>query len=129
MDQFVSACGKQGHALLIDCRAPYATEHVPLNDPDLTLLVANSNVKHALSGSEYPDRVRQCQEACTAMRAAGHSKVAFLRDATLEQLRSVKGLDPGTLPQGASNPGPGSSLPQGASNPGPGRAPSPLSPV
>lgn len=93
MDQFVSACGQHGHALLIDCRPPYNTEHVPLEDASLALLVANSNVKHSLSGSEYPDRVRQCKEACAAMRAAGHTHVKFLRDATLEQLRQAKGLD------------------------------------
>lgn len=85
MDQFVSACGHSGHALLIDCRAPYATEHVPLDDPNLRLLVANSNVKHELSGSEYPDRVRQCQEAARAMG------VSSLRDASREQLERVAG--------------------------------------
>lgn len=62
MDQFVSACGLERHALLIDCRPPYATEHVPLDDPAISVLIANSNVKHALTGSEYPDRVRQCEE-------------------------------------------------------------------
>ena len=80
-------------ALLIGCRAPYKTEHVPLNDAGVTLLVTNSNVKHSLSGSEYPDRVRQCKEACAAMRAAGHSSVGFLRDASLETLRAAKDLD------------------------------------
>jgi galactokinase len=83
MDQFVSACGHAGHALLIDCRPPYATVQVPLADPNLALLVANSNVKHELSGSEYPDRVRQCKEAAKAMG------VAYLRDATLEKLDRV----------------------------------------
>ena len=75
MDQFISACGVAGHVLLIDCRPPFATQLVPLADPDVTLVVANSNVKHTLSGSEYPDRVRQCKEACVAMRAAGHPQV------------------------------------------------------
>jgi galactokinase len=94
MDQFVSACGMAGHALLIDCRKPYATEQVPLDDPDLALLVANSNVKHELSGSEYPDRVRQCQEACAALRKHGHPGVQFLRDATPQMLASLEGKVP-----------------------------------
>jgi len=88
MDQMISACGRPGAALLIDCRPPFATEQVPLDDPDLVLLVANSNVKHRLSGSEYPDRVRQCKEACAAMRAKGHTQVNFLRDATPAMLQS-----------------------------------------
>ena len=46
----------------------------------------------ACVGSEYPDRVRQCKDACAAMRAAGHTGVRFLRDATLEMLASVDGL-------------------------------------
>jgi galactokinase len=75
MDQFISACGREGHALLIDCRPPFATEHVPLNNPKFTLVVANSNVKHSLSGSEYPERVQQCKDACAAMQAAGHTEV------------------------------------------------------
>ncbi|KAL1520377.1 hypothetical protein AB1Y20_021964 [Prymnesium parvum] len=89
MDQFISACGKKDKALLIDCRPPFAAELVPLGGEDIVLVVANSNVKHSLSGSEYPDRVRQCQEACKALRAAGHTKVNFLRDATLDQLAKV----------------------------------------
>lgn len=97
MDQFVSACGQMGNALLIDCRQPYATEQVPLDDPNVALLIANSNVKHSLSGSEYPDRVRQCRDACAAMRAAGHTHVKFLRDATLEQLAKCVSLDAVTL--------------------------------
>ena len=94
MDQFVSACGMAGHALLIDCRKPYETEQVPLDDPKVTLLVANSNVKHSLSGSEYPDRVRQCKEACEALRKNGQPKVQFLRDATLPMLETLKGKIP-----------------------------------
>jgi len=31
--------------------------------------VADSNVKPQLSGSEYPDRVQQCKDACAAMQA------------------------------------------------------------
>ena len=83
MDQFIAACGYDGHALLIDCRPPHTTEHVPLNNPRVAVVVANSNVKHKLSGSEYPDRVRQCNEAAKAMG------VSHLRDATLEMLASI----------------------------------------
>ena len=89
MDQFISACAKQGNALLIDCRAPYPTELVPIPAGDVTVVIANSNVKHKLSGSEYPDRVRQCKEAAAAIRASGHPGVRFLRDASLEQLEGA----------------------------------------
>lgn len=87
MDQFVSVLGRQGHALLIDCRSLEATP-VPLSDPDLIILITNSNVKHSLTGSEYPSRRRQCEEAAAIL---GKSS---LRDATrkdLDEARSQMG--------------------------------------
>jgi len=51
--------------------------------------VTNSNVKHELSGSEYPTRVRQCQEAVAALKKMFPSIVA-LRDVTLDMLSKVQ---------------------------------------
>ena len=55
MDQFVSVMGEEGFAVKIDCRS-LEVETVPIDDPDLVILIINSNVKHALTGSEYPAR-------------------------------------------------------------------------
>ncbi|XP_009578263.1 PREDICTED: galactokinase, partial [Fulmarus glacialis] len=66
MDQFISVMGKEGHALLIDCRS-LETILVPLTDASLAVLITNSNVRHALTGSEYPTRRRQCEEAVAAL--------------------------------------------------------------
>ncbi|KAK5876379.1 hypothetical protein CesoFtcFv8_025739 [Champsocephalus esox] len=82
MDQFVSVLGREGHALLIDCRSLEATP-IPLADPGLIILITNSNVKHSLSGSEYPLRRRRCEEAASAM---GKSS---LRDATMKDLEEA----------------------------------------
>ncbi|KAI9523834.1 hypothetical protein NQZ68_024356 [Dissostichus eleginoides] len=82
MDQFVSVLGREGHALLIDCRSLEATP-VPLADPGLIILITNSNVKHSLSSSEYPLRRRHCEEAASAM---GKSS---LRDATMKDLEEA----------------------------------------
>jgi galactokinase len=79
MDQFISAMGQNGYAMLLDCRSRIPTM-IPLNDPNITVLIINSNVKHQLTGSEYPDRRRQCEKAA---RLLG---VPMLRDATLQQL-------------------------------------------
>jgi galactokinase len=62
MDQFISCMGKKNHLLLIDCRHQTRTT-VPFPASDVVLLVCNSNVKHSLGGSEYPVRVKQCEEA------------------------------------------------------------------
>ncbi|NWX59996.1 GALK1 Galactokinase, partial [Promerops cafer] len=83
MDQFISVMGKEGHALLIDCRS-LETVPVPLTDAGLAVLITNSNVRHTLTGSEYPTRRRQCEEAAAALGKAS------LRDATLAELEEAR---------------------------------------
>ncbi len=79
MDQFISALGREGHLLLLDCRTR-KTEIVPLQDPSVALLIINTNVKHELSGGEYAERRAQCEEAA---RTLG---VKSLRVVTVDQL-------------------------------------------
>ncbi|KAM4715977.1 galactokinase [Anableps anableps] len=83
MDQFVSVFARKGKALLIDCRSLEATP-VPLADPGLVILITNSNVKHSLSGSEYPTRRRQCEQAASALGKDS------LRDVTIKELEEAK---------------------------------------
>ena len=40
---------------------------VPMKDPNVVVLVTNSNVKHELTGSEYPTRRKQCETAASLM--------------------------------------------------------------
>ena len=88
MDQFIVSCGMKGNLLLIDCRSNKG-ELVPFDDPSISVLVCNSNVKHQLTGSEYPDRVKQCKEAVLILQAK-YPEVKALRDATIEQVESLK---------------------------------------
>ena len=60
------------------------SELVPLNDPDLVVLVTNSNVKHELTGSEYPTRRKQCENASELL------KIKSLRDADENSLNGNK---------------------------------------
>ncbi|XP_075026106.1 galactokinase isoform X2 [Calonectris borealis] len=83
MDQFISVLGKEGHALLIDCRS-LETILVPLTDASLAVLITNSNVRHTLTGSEYPTRRRQCEEAVAALGKTS------LRDATMAELEAAR---------------------------------------
>jgi len=83
MDQFASALGRQGHLLLLDCRST-EVEMIPFADPDVSVLVVNSNVKHALVGGEYAQRRSECAAAARAL-GVGH-----LRDATLPQLDAAR---------------------------------------
>ena len=64
-------------------------ELVPMDDPSVSLIVCNSNKKHKLTGSEYPDRVNQCKEALSIL-SSKYPEVKALRDATVEQVESMK---------------------------------------
>jgi len=91
MDQMISSCGQKGHALLIDCIPPFETTPVPLVDSSVAFVVANSNVKHQLDGSEYPTRVRECKAAAAVIRkrfadASNTEGEARLRGATMGEL-------------------------------------------
>jgi galactokinase len=73
MDQFASSCCKAGHAILIDCRSSKG-KLVSFQDPNVCLVVANTNIKHSHSGGEYGARVRECKEASAEL------DVKMLRD-------------------------------------------------
>ncbi len=83
MDQFVSALGRSGHALFLDCR-DLKYRHVPLRD-DVRIVVCDSGVKRALAHSEYEVRVGQCQRAVEQLRSTG-LEVESLRDVKLGDL-------------------------------------------
>ena len=81
MDQLISAQGKAGHALLIDCRS------LGLNDApvpaDVAIMIVHSGVTRGLVYGHYNARRRQCEAAATRMG------VAALRDATLDMLAAA----------------------------------------
>jgi galactokinase len=92
MDQYIYAMGKEGNLLLIDCRSK-EFQLVPFGSgggqQQPVIIVTNSNVKHTLSGSEYPDRVRQCREAVAVLQRK-YPEVRALRDATLAMVEEMK---------------------------------------
>jgi galactokinase len=88
MDQFVSAFGEAGHAILIDCRS---LEHQVVPVPTgLQLLVVNSMVHHELASSEYNTRRRECEQAVEILGRP-------LRDIGLEQWPGLESKLPETL--------------------------------
>lgn len=90
MDQYISAMGQEGNLLLIDCRSnDYTLVPYGKGKDTPVILVTNSCVKHSLSGSEYPDRVRQCKEAVATLQSK-YPYIKSLRDATMEQLDELK---------------------------------------
>lgn len=84
MDQLISACGEENHALLIDCRS-LETSAVTMPE-NMVVMIINTNKKRGLVDSEYNTRRQQCEEAAQILN------VAALRDATLEDLLAKKAL-------------------------------------
>ncbi len=86
MDQFISCCGQEGHALRLDCRS-LDYELVPIPQ-EVALVICNTMVKHQLASGEYNERRAACE---TGARLLG---VKALRDATpamLEERREALG--------------------------------------
>jgi len=94
MDQFASACGRAGHALLLDCRT-LDWQALPL-PAGVSVVVADSGVRRELAGGEYNLRREQCQAAVVALRdALGDPALRALRDVSLEDFnRHASQLDP-----------------------------------
>jgi galactokinase len=87
MDQLISAQGKAGHALLIDCRTLELTD-APIPH-EVAIMIVHSGVTRGLVEGHYNERRRQCEAAAKAMG------VDALRDADLPMLATA-GLDPVT---------------------------------
>jgi galactokinase len=83
MDQFISANGKENHALLLDCRdLSFKLAPIPTH---VALVIANTMVKHSVAGGDYTTRRAEVEAAC-AVIARHRPQVRFLRDATVGDL-------------------------------------------
>ena len=99
MDQFISVMGQKGHALLLDCR-DRSTKQVPLDDPDLRVVISNSNVKHELVAGEYAARRHQCESAVTFIKRKSPA-IKSLRDVNMAMLEDSRlGMDPTVFRRG-----------------------------
>lgn len=87
LDQYTSAMGQAGCALLLDCRE--LTSQATAIDPSIQIVICDTRFKRALTGSEYSERRAQC-EAGAARLGEFYPGVGTLRDATLDQLTAHK---------------------------------------
>jgi galactokinase len=94
MDQFVSCLGKEGHALLLDCRS-LEFQLVPVPE-DVKLVICNTKVKHEHSAGEYNRRREECEEGVRIISAA-FPDVKALRDVTLDQLSRFRSAMPAVI--------------------------------
>ncbi|MDB4905454.1 MAG: galactokinase [Gemmatimonadetes bacterium] len=90
MDQMISAVGKRGHAVLIDCRS-LETRAEPLPS-GTSVVILDTATRRGLVDSLYNERRAQCEQAAATFG------VTALRDVTLAELTARKGeLDPMTF--------------------------------
>jgi len=80
MDQFISAAGRRGHALFLDCRS-LEYELIPLNLNGYRIAICNTMVKRELAGSEYNVRRSECEEGVRIMQRR-YPHIKALRDLT-----------------------------------------------
>ncbi len=82
LDQYSSALGQAGHAILLDCRAlTHRTASIP---EDLQVVICDTRVERELTGSEYGERRAQCEEGVRRL-AEFYPGTTHLRDLSLEQ--------------------------------------------
>jgi galactokinase len=94
MDQLASACSKQDHALLLDCRS---LEFWMLPLPrEIRLVILNSMVKRELASSAYNTRRAECEEGMRIL-ARKFPEVRALRDVTVDQLESCRPAMPANV--------------------------------
>ncbi len=92
MDQFASACGQAGQALLLDCRT-LEWEALPL-PAGVSIVVADTSIRRELGKSEYNTRRAQC-EAAVAGLSAVLPGIRALRDVSVADFnRHAHLLDP-----------------------------------
>jgi galactokinase len=91
MDQFASIHGVAGHALYFDTRS---LEWRPVRLPEnCAVVIADSGVRHKLSGSSYNERRAACEEAVRLLKQK-MSGIRALRDVSVEDFRRCGELLP-----------------------------------
>ena len=91
MDQFISACGHQGKALMLDCRS---LEFKLLPVPSaVSLVICNTMIRHEHSKSGYNTRREECSEAVRLLSAVLPG-IRALRDVTPQDLERLSSLLP-----------------------------------
>lgn len=92
MDQFASVFGKEQRLIKLDCK-DFSYEYIPFNNPDLRIVLFDTQVKHSLASSAYNERREQCEYGVSLIQEH-HPEVKSLREASIAHLEQyVKPVD------------------------------------
>ena len=78
MDQFASALGREGHALLLDC-STLEYRYVPFPD-DLVMAVVDSGIRRQLAATPYNQRKREAEQGMPKRRRHVESEIARVHE-------------------------------------------------
>lgn len=92
MDQFASACGVENRLLLLDCRS-LEWKTIPLPE-NVSIIIADTSVRHKLTGGEYNKRRAACEEAVRLLKQ-DLPDIQSLRDVSVPEFNRFAN----TLPQ------------------------------
>ncbi|MGL4385562.1 MAG: galactokinase [Flavobacterium sp.] len=88
MDQFASTFGKENKVIKIDCKT-FDFEYHDANFSNYSVVLFDSNVKHALVTSEYNTRRKQCEEGIAIIKAK-FPEIKSYRDCNESHVLAVK---------------------------------------
>lgn len=94
MDQYVSACGKKNHAILLDCKS-LEREYVPIKLGEYSLVIANCKKPHNLVESKYNERREETEEAFRLLSA--RAEISCLADLTPDKFHRISGVLKGKI--------------------------------
>ncbi|UCF97526.1 MAG: galactokinase [Spirochaetaceae bacterium] len=87
LDQYSSVFGKQGTAMLLDCRS---LSHIEIKIPsDIRIVICDTNVPRTLAASGYAQRRKECDDA-TAILREQDPEIRTLRDVNTPMFDHLK---------------------------------------
>jgi galactokinase len=86
MDMFASLHGQKNKAILLDC-ASLAFTYYPLELKDYSIVLFDTQIKHALASSEYNTRRLECEQGLKIIQEKYPSLKTF-RDISMEQVEA-----------------------------------------
>jgi galactokinase len=94
LDQYSSVFGREGTAMLLDCRS---LTHIEIRIPaDIRIVICDTNFPRTLAGSEYAKRRQECDEGTRLLRETDPS-IRTLRDVNTPLFDRLKGGLPDVL--------------------------------
>jgi galactokinase len=94
LDQYSSALGQDGCALLLDCRS-LTSRAIPIAR-DLNVVICDTRAERTLTGTEYSERRAQCEAGVVQLQQY-YPTITSLRDVSIDQFQAHEDALPETI--------------------------------